>query len=224
MDILFMFEVLVRLIPPLGLTIALSLTALVIATPIGLGLGTLRASLTDTAAVSRLLDAYVFFVRGTPILIQIFAVYFLLPAAGLKLPLFWLGIMALVFNSAGYQIEIARAAVNSVAKGQWEAAAAIGFNQSQALWTFIVPQAARRMVGPIMNELSQLIKASSVLSVITLYELHKASEAIISANFRFVEVLLVEGFWYFIFVYALVLIAQRVEGRFSASGGLVEQR
>ena len=94
----------------------------------------------------------------------------------------------------------------------------------QSLLTFILPQAARRMAGPVMNELSQLIKASSVLSVITLYELHKAAEAIISANFRFVEVLIVEGFWYFIFVYTLVLIAQRVEGRFSASGGLAEQR
>ncbi len=219
-----MFDVLVRLIPPLGLTITLSLTALTIATPIGLGLGTLRATLRDGSFTARILDSYVFLVRGTPILIQIFAVYFLLPLTGLKLPLFWMGILALVFNSAGYQIEIARAAVNSVPKGQWEAAAAIGFNRSQSLLTFILPQAARRMAGPVMNELSQLIKASSVLSVITLYELHKAAEAIISANFRFVEVLIVEGFWYFIFVYTLVLIAQHVEGRFSASGGLAEQR
>lgn len=219
-----MLDVLVRLIPPLGLTIALSLTALVLATPLGLALGTLRSSLADKAILARVLDAYVFFVRGTPILIQIFAVYFLLPMTGLKLPLFWMGVLALVFNSAGYQIEIGRAAVNSVAKGQWEAAAALGFDRSQSLWTFILPQAARRMAGPVMNELSQLIKASSVLSVITLYELHKASEAIISANFRFVEVLIVEGFWYFVFVYALILLAQRVEGRFSASGGLVDQR
>jgi His/Glu/Gln/Arg/opine family amino acid ABC transporter permease subunit len=224
MDLVFMFDVLVRLIPPLGLTITLSLTALTIATPIGLGLGTLRATLRDGSFTARILDSYVFLVRGTPILIQIFAVYFLLPLTGLKLPLFWMGILALVFNSAGYQIEIARAAVNSVPKGQWEAAAAIGFNRSQSLLTFILPQAARRMAGPVMNELSQLIKASSVLSVITLYELHKAAEAIISANFRFVEVLIVEGFWYFIFVYTLVLIAQHVEGRFSASGGLAEQR
>jgi len=219
-----MFDVLVRLIPPLGLTITLSLTALIMATPIGLGLGTLRATLRDRSFAARILDSYVFLVRGTPILIQIFAVYFLLPLTGLKLPLFWMGVLALVFNSAGYQIEIARAAVNSVPKGQWEAASAIGFSRSQSLLTFILPQAARRMAGPVMNELSQLIKASSVLSVITLYELHKAAEAIISANFRFVEVLIVEGFWYFVFVYTLVLIAQRVEGRFSASGGLAEQR
>lgn len=219
-----MWDVLVRLIPSLELTIKLSLTALIMATPIGIGLGTLRATLRDRSFAARILDSYVLMVRGTPILIQIFAVYFLLPLTGLKIPLYWLGVLALVFNSAGYQIEIARAAVNSVPNGQWEAAAAIGFNRSQLLLTFILPQAARRMAGPVMNELSQLIKASSVLSVITLYELHKAAEAIISANFRFVEVLIVEGFWYFVFVYTLVMIAQRIEGLFSASGGLAEHR
>jgi len=219
-----MWDVLVRLIPSLELTIKLSLTALIMATPIGIGLGTLRATLRDRSFAAHILDSYVLMVRGTPILIQIFAVYFLLPLTGLKIPLYWLGVLALVFNSAGYQIEIARAAVNSVPNGQWEAAAAIGFNRSQLLLTFILPQAARRMAGPVMNELSQLIKASSVLSVITLYELHKAAEAIISANFRFVEVLIVEGFWYFVFVYTLVMIAQRIEGLFSASGGLAEQR
>lgn len=219
-----MLDVLVRLLPPLGLTIGLSLTALVIATPLGLVLGTLREGVSARHWRARLIDAYVFFVRGTPILIQIFAVYFLLPAAGIKLPLFWMGVMALVFNSAGYQIEIGRAAVGSVPKGQWEAAAALGFDRNRTLIEFIVPQAARRMVAPVMNELSQLIKASSVLSIITLYELHKAAEAIISANFRFVEVLIVEGFWYFCFVYALALAAQAVEGQLSGAGGLTEQR
>ncbi|MBI1383775.1 MAG: ABC transporter permease subunit [Rhizobiales bacterium] len=224
MDLAFMLDVLVRLLPPLGLTIALSLTALVMATPLGLALGTLRTTLPDRHIAAWLLDAYVFFVRGTPILIQIFAVYFLLPAAGIKLPLFWMGVLALVVNSAGYQIEIGRAAVSSVPRGQWEAAYALGFEARPTLWSFILPQAARRMVGPVMNELSQLIKASSVLSIITLYELHKAAEAIISANFRFVEVLIVEGFWYFCFVYALSLVARALEGRLSASGGLAEQR
>jgi His/Glu/Gln/Arg/opine family amino acid ABC transporter permease subunit len=219
-----MFHVLVRLVPPLGLTIAVSLVSLCIAAPLGLFLGTIRATLPDGCWPARLLDAYVFFVRGTPILIQIFAVYFLLPAAGIRLPLFLMGVLALTFNSAGYQIEIGRAAVASVAKGQWEAAAAIGFDPRQTLYWFILPQAARRMAGPMMNELSQLIKASSVLSIITLYELHKAAEAIISANLRFVEVLLVEGFWYFSFIYGISLLAGRLEGWLPNSGGIAEQR
>lgn len=219
-----MLDVLVRLMPPLGMTVALSLTALAIATPLGLALGTVRATLPARHLVSRMVDLHVFIVRGTPILIQIFAVYFLLPAAGVRLPLFWLGVLALVFNSTGYQIEIGRAAVASVARGQWEASTALGFGRRRTLVAFIVPQAARRMVGPVMNELSQLIKASSVLSIITIYELHKASEAIISANFRFVEVLIVEGFLYFCFIYALALAAQGIEGRLASAGGLAAER
>ena len=224
MDPRFMFDVLVRLLPPLGLTMQLSLTALLLATPIGLGLGTLRAILPARHWALWPLDAYVLFVRGTPILIQIFGVYFLLPAAGIRMPLFWMGVMALVVNSAGYQIEIGRAAVAGIATAQWEAADALGFGRLQTLRHFILPQAARRTVAPVVNELSQLIKASSVLSIITLYELHKASEAIISANFRFVEVLSIEGALYLCFIYSLTVIARLVEARLPAAGGLAGQR
>lgn len=222
MDPVFMGEVLVRLLPPLGLTMLLSLTALVIATPLGLSLGAWRAELPGRHPAARLIDGWVFFVRGTPILIQIFAIYFLLPKIGLQPPLFVMGVAALVFNSAGYQIEIGRAAVRSVAKGQWEAATALGFSRRATLREFILPQAARRMVGPVMNELSQLIKASSVLSIITLFELHKAAEAISSANLRFSEVLVVEGFLYFVFIYGVSLMARAVERRLSDTGGLAD--
>jgi His/Glu/Gln/Arg/opine family amino acid ABC transporter permease subunit len=223
-NLTYMFDVLVRLLPALGLTIALSITALLIATPIGLLLGSFRASSSSSGIIARLLDIYIFFVRGTPILVQIFIVYFVLPALGVKLALFWMGVLALVFNSVGYQIEIGRAAVQSVAKVQWEASRALGFDDRSTLFRFIMPQAARRMVGPVMNELSQLIKASSVLSIITLFELHKSAESIISADFRFVEVLVVEGFLYFLFIYTLSFFAVRLERRLSSSDGLVEQR
>ena len=215
-----MGQVLVRLLPPLGLTMLLSLTALAIATPLGLALGAWRGEMADRHPAARLIDAWVFFVRGTPILIQIFAVYFILPKLGLQPPLFVMGVGALVLNSAGYQIEIGRAAVQSVPKGQWEAALALGFDRKASLHTFILPQAARRIVGPVMNELSQLIKASSVLSVITLFELHKAAEAISSANLRFSEVIVVEGFLYFLFIFGISLMASALERRLSAAGGL----
>jgi len=224
MDPVFMAQVMVRLLPPLGLTMLISVTALAIATPLGLALGAFRAEARPGHWAARLIDAWVFFVRGTPILVQIFAIYFLLPKAGLDVPLFWMGVIALVFNSAGYQIEIGRAAVQSVHKGQWEAATALGFDRPASLRQFILPQAARRMMGPVMNELSQLIKASSVLSIITLFELHKAAEAIISANLRFSEVLVVEGFLYFVFIYGISLIAGLMERQMASSGGLASSR
>ena len=111
----------------------------------------MRSELTARHWAAKPIDAWVFLVRGTPILVQIFAIYFLLPAAGIRLALFWLGVAALVFNSAGYQIEIGRAAVQSVPRGQWQAAGALGFGRRESLIHFILPQAARRMVGPVMN-------------------------------------------------------------------------
>jgi len=224
MDLAFMAQVLVRLLPPLGLTMLLSITALIIATPLGLALGAFRAEARAGHWAAWLIDSWVFVVRGTPILVQIFAIYFLLPKTGLDVPLFWMGVGALVFNSAGYQIEIARAALQSVPKGQWKAASALGFDRPATLRQFILPQAARRMVGPVMNELSQLIKASSVLSIITLFELHKAAEAIMSANLRFSEVLIVEGFLYFVFIYGISLVAGVMERQMASSGGLASSR
>ena len=222
MDPVFMGQVLVRLLPPLGLTMLVSVTALAIATPLGLALGAWRGERSDRNPAARLIDAWVLFVRGTPILIQIFAFYFILPKLGLQIPLFAMGVGALVLNSAGYQIEIGRAAVQSVGKGKWEAALALGFDRRASLRQFILPQAARRMVGPVMNELSHLIKASSVLSVITLFELHKAAEAISSANLRFSEVIVVEGFLYFVFIFGISLIAKVLERRLSSAGGLAD--
>jgi polar amino acid transport system permease protein len=224
MDLVFMSQVMVRLLPPLGLTMLISVTALVIATPLGLALGAFRAEVKPRHWAAYLIDTWVFFVRGTPILVQIFAIYFLLPKTGLDLPLFWMGVVALAFNSAGYQIEIGRAAVQSVPKEQWEGALALGFDRLCTLRQFILPQAARRMVGPVMNELSQLIKASSVLSIITLFELHKAAEAIISAQLRFSEVLVVEGFLYFIFIYGISLVAGLVERQMTSSDVLASIR
>ena len=131
--------------------------------------------------------------RGTPILVQIYAAYFLLPLMGIKLSPFWIGIVALTFNSAGYQIEIARAAILSIDNGQYEGAFSLGLGKMRTLLSIILPQAFLRMLPPMANEMSNLIKASSVLSVITVFELHKAANAIISDTFKFLEMLFAQA-------------------------------
>jgi polar amino acid transport system permease protein len=110
MDFIFIIDQMPRLLPGLMLTIELSLLGFFIATVIGVPFGILRAYKIPFL-VSIIIDFYVFVVRGTPILVQIYAAYFLLPVFGLKISPFWIGIVVLSFNSAGYQIEIARAAI-----------------------------------------------------------------------------------------------------------------
>ena len=199
MDFIFIMEQMPRLLPGLLLTIQLSLIGFLIATILGVPFGILRAYKTP-AYISFVIDFYVFVVRGTPILVQIYAAYFLLPLAGVKLSPFWIGIVALSFNSAGYQIEITRAAIQSIEKGQYEGASSLGLGKFRTLISIVFPQAFLRMLPPLANEMSNLIKAYSVLSVIKVFELHKAANAIISDSFKFLEMLFAQAVQYVAFV------------------------
>lgn len=208
-----MIEVLPRLMPGLWLTIQLSAISLVLAMVIGIGLGTLRAFMRRWNPIACLLDAYVFFVRGTPIIVQIYGFFFLLPEAGLRVDIFWIGVVALTFNSAGYQIEIGRAAVQSIDKGQFDASLALGLTAQKTIWLVILPQAIRRMIPPITNEMSQLVKASSVLSVIAVFELHKSANAIVSSSFKFVELLTLQAVLYLVLILSVSAFARWLETR-----------
>ena len=212
MDFIFIMEQMPRLLPGLLLTIQLSLIGFLIATILGVPFGILRAYKTP-AYISFVIDFYVFVVRGTPILVQIYAAYFLLPLAGVKLSPFWIGIVALSFNSAGYQIEITRAAIQSIEKGQYEGASSLGLGKFRTLISIIFPQAFLRMLPPLANEMSNLIKASSVLSVITVFELHKAANAIISDSFKFLEMLFAQAVLYVAFVVLMTQFSIYLEKR-----------
>ena len=212
MDFIFIMEQMPRLLPGLLLTIKLSIIGFSIATILGVPFGILRAYKTS-AYVSFVIDFYVFVVRGTPILVQIYAAYFLLPLAGVKLSPFWIGIVALSFNSAGYQIEITRAAIQSIEKGQYEGASSLGLGKFRTLISIVFPQAFLRMLPPMANEMSNLIKASSVLSVITVFELHKAANAIISDSFKFLEMLFAQAVLYVAFVVLMTQFSIYLEKR-----------
>ena len=212
MDFIFIMEQMPRLLPGLLLTIQLSLIGFFIATILGVPFGIIRAYQTP-AYVSFVIDFYVFVVRGTPILVQIYAAYFLLPLAGVKLSPFWIGIVALSFNSAGYQIEITRAAIQSIEKGQYEGASSLGLGKFRTLISIVFPQAFLRMLPPLANEMSNLIKASSVLSIITVFELHKAANAIISDSFKFLEMLFAQAILYVAFVVLMTQFSIYLEKR-----------
>ena len=212
MDFIFIMEQMPRLLPGLMLTIQLSLIGFLIATILGVPFGIIRAY-QISPYLSFFIDFYVFVVRGTPILVQIYAAYFLLPLAGIKLSPFWIGIVALSFNSAGYQIEITRAAIQSIEKGQYEGAFSLGLGKIRTLISIVFPQAFLRMLPPMANEMSNLIKASSVLSVITVFELHKAANAIISDSFKFLEMLFAQAVLYVAFVVLMTQFSIYLEKR-----------
>jgi polar amino acid transport system permease protein len=132
--------------------------------------------------------AYVQFIRGTPLLVQIFLIYFGLPALGVNISPFWSGVIALGLNSGGFQAEIVRAGIESIDRGQTEAARSIGMSSLQALLLILVPQTIRRVIPPLTNELITLTKSSSLLSAIAVLELTHAGQAIIARTFAPFEI------------------------------------
>lgn len=209
MDIPFMLEILPRLLRGLLLTLQISLLSLAVGLVFGVLLGVVRVI--GPAPVRRLIAGFVFFVRGTPVILHIFGAALLLPKIGLDFSVFWIGFAALTFNTVGYQIEIVRAAIQSIDRGQMEAAAAIGMTRWMAMRDIILPQAARRMIPPLTNELANLVKASSVLSVIAVLEVTKIANSIRAATFKSTEIYIIVAILYFVVVQLLIRGAYYLE-------------
>ena len=187
---MFDFALIVQSIPFLLRGAVYTVQVSVLAIVFGLALGWLLglAAVSGVPALSAVSWAYVQFIRGTPLLIQIFLIYFGLPAVGINLPAFWSGVIALGLNSGGFQAEIVRAGIESIDRGQTEAARSIGMSRFKTLVFILVPQTIRRVLPPVTNELITLTKSSSLLSAIAALELTHAGQLIIARTFAPFEI------------------------------------
>ncbi|MEM7724091.1 MAG: amino acid ABC transporter permease [Pseudomonadota bacterium] len=196
-----------------GLVVTLQVSAL--SAVLGLFLGVVfgLGALSRNRFVRWLVAAYVDFIRGTPLLIQIFLVFFALPMIGLRFDEFWAGVVALSLNAAAFVAEVVRGGVGSIEKGQSEAAQSIGMRHRQILVYILLPQAYRQMIPPLTNEMISLVKNSSLLSVISVYELTRAGQAIISVHFVPFEIYTLLALYYYILIKALSWLSVRIERR-----------
>lgn len=163
-----------------------------------------------------LVRAYVDFIRGTPLLIQIFIFFFGLPLMGLRLGEFWAGVIALSFNCAAYVSEIVRGTVGAVEKGQTEAAKSIGMTQDKILLYILLPQSIRPMVPALTNDVITLLKNTSLLSVISVYELTRSGQAIIASHFAPLEIFALLALYYYAIISVLSYISRVIERRLPA--------
>ena len=161
--------VLPRILSGMGLTLAL--TALSGAGGIALGLLLSLARISRRWPLHRLALGYVTLFRGTPLLLQIFVIFYALPSLGVRLNALTSGVLALALNAAAYITEIFRAAIQSIDRGQMEAARALGMSYGLAMRRVILPQTFRRLIPPLVNELAALAKDSSLVSVLALHEM-----------------------------------------------------
>ena len=192
-------------------TLYVSFFAGIIGTFAGIVIGLL--SLSNIKPIEWVIRVYVDFVRGTPLLIQIFLVFFALPMVGITMNEIWAGITALAFNLAGYAAEIVRGGVGAVEKGQTEAARSIGMTRGKILVYILLPQAARQMVPPFTNEMITMVKSSSLLSVISVYELTRSGQAIISVHFVPFEIYGLLALYYWVMITTLSWLTRRLEAR-----------
>jgi polar amino acid transport system permease protein len=192
-------------------TLQISLVAGILACLLGFTLG--LCALSHVRVLRWAVGGYVDFIRGTPLLIQIFLVFFALPTIGIRLDEVWAGIVALAFNTSGYIAETVRGGVGSIERGQTEAAKSIGMTNPQILGYILLPQAMRPIVPPLTNELISMTKNSSLLSVISVYELTRAGQAIISVHFVPFEIYLLLAIYYYVLIKSLSLLSRWIEGR-----------
>lgn len=196
------------------ITLWISAVAIVLGLAGGLVLG--LVSLSGSRIGRWMVAAYVDFVRGTPLLIQIFLIFFVLPLLGIRLSEVWAGIVALAFNATGYIAEIVRGTVGSVDRGQAEAARSIGLTEPRLLVHVLLPQALRPMLPALTNEIITLIKNSSLLSVVSVYELTRAGQAIITTYFVPLEIYVLLALFYYVIITALSRLSRLLERRLPA--------
>ncbi|WP_459906117.1 amino acid ABC transporter permease [Caballeronia sp. HLA56] len=162
--------------------------------------------------------AYLAVIRGTPLLVQLFLLFFGLPQLGIMLPAFVCGVIGLGLYEAAYVSEIVRGALRSVDRGQTEAARSIGLSAGQAMLNVILPQAVVRMIPPMGNEFVALIKNSALVSLLTIHDLMHEGQKIISVSYRSLDVYLAVAFIYLVLTGLTTFLLGRLEVRVRAGG------
>jgi polar amino acid transport system permease protein len=179
--------------------------------------GTIVGTILGMGRLSKLLIlkipsyAYIEFIRGTPLLVQIYIIYFGLPSMGIDFPPFTAAVVALSINASAYIAEIVRAGIQSISKGQTEAARSLGMNVWQTMQYIILPQAFRNILPALGNEFIALTKESSLVSVIGIAELTRQGQYIISRTFKSFEIYGGVAIVYFAMTFTLSQIVNWVE-------------
>ncbi|MDQ1135954.1 cystine transport system permease protein [Microbacterium sp. SORGH_AS 1204] len=192
-------------------TIPLSLASFAIGLVIALFMALLRLS--PNVVLSGIARFYISVIRGTPLLVQLFVIFYGLPAVGLTIEPFPAAVIAFSLNVGGYAAEVIRAAILSVPRGQWEAAHTVGLSPAKTLTRIILPQAARVSVPPLSNTFISLVKDSSLASLILVSELFRQAQNIAAFSYEFMAVYLEAALIYWLFCLVLSFGQNALEKR-----------
>jgi cystine transport system permease protein len=192
-------------------TIPLTAASFVLGLALALVVALMRLS--PLRVVSGVARVYISIIRGTPLLLQLFLIYYGLPSVGIRFDPFPAAIIALSLNVGGYAAEVIRAAILSVPKGQWEAASTIGMGYATTMRKVVLPQATRNAIPPLSNTLISLVKDTSLASTIQVGELMRKAQEVAAPTFQFFELYAVAAAYYWVVCHLLSILQNRLEQR-----------
>ncbi|MBH9313041.1 amino acid ABC transporter permease [Pseudomonas aeruginosa] len=195
-------------------TVLFAAVSMVLGLILGFSVAVVRV--TKVPVVSQIAAVYVSAFRGTPLLVQIFVLYYGLPSVGIEFTPVTAGILALTLNVAAYLSESMRGAILGIDKGQWEAGLSVGLTWGQTLWNIITPQALRLAVPSLSNSLISLIKDTSLISVITVTELLLATKEVIAETFQPLPLYLAAAGIYWLLSALFERVQKALENRLTA--------
>ncbi|MEH6937307.1 amino acid ABC transporter permease [Bacillus sp. JJ664] len=209
-------ETITSLIPSMldGLTVTLEIFMITLALSIPLGIVIALGRLSRNKAIRTFIQSYILVMRGTPLLLQLIFIFFGLPLIGIVFDRFTTVIIAFTLNYAAYFGEIFRAGIQSIDKGQYEAAEVLGLSKSQAFKRIILPQMTKKVLPPVSNEVITLIKDSALVYVVGLDDMLRVAKIASNTSASLVPLLFV-SILYLLLTAILTNIFKRLENRFS---------
>jgi cystine transport system permease protein len=205
-----------------GIRFTVPLTILSFAFGLTLGLITAITRLFAPGPIAMIARFYVWVIRGTPLLVQLFVIFYGLPSVGILLDAFPAALIGFTLNVGAYSSEIIRAGIASVPKGQWEAAYSIGMTWRQAMRRTILPQASRVAVPPLSNTFISLVKDTSLAAAITVPELFQSAQRIVATTYEPLILYIEAALIYLALSSILSNLQAWLERRFSRYGGTLE--
>ena len=192
----YLFSIIGPLLEGTELTLQVFFITLALSLPLGLALALARLS--PFKSLGLLVNGYIWLMRGTPLMLQMLFIYFALPfvpVIGIRLPDFPAAIVAFVLNYAAYFAEIFRAGIQSIERGQYEAAQALGMSRAQTMRRIILPQMVKRILPPMSNETITLVKDTSLIYVLAMNDLLRAARGIVQRDFTTMPFVVAAAFY-----------------------------
>lgn len=215
-DWAFVWSILPELVTGVVVTIQATIVGAGLAATVGLLIAIARRS--RNKLISRPVEFFTIFVRGTPLLVQLYFLFFVLPDIGIMLSPLAAGIIGIGLHYSTYMAEVYRAGIENIPRGQWEAARACNLSARQTWTHIIIPQAIPPMIPALGNYVVMLLKETPYLSAITVYELMSAARGVANSYYRYFEPITLVGVFFMVITIPAVIVLRRIEKKYSWRG------